>query len=244
MRIALFGGSFDPPHSGHIGIAMAAVERLHLDQVLMAPVGRQPLKRDQAQSPYEDRLVMVQLACANHPPLAASAIDAPRMDGRYNYTYDTLLHLRETLPPGDELFCLVGADSLQTLRHWHCAAEALMLAQWIVAARPGFTLEALETFLPADVHADHPERGDAWLRVSLTRAIPTAPAPITKSHPAAYQTAGSQQGTLWLLPDLHYEVSATELRAALADLSFGIPQPVLDPQVADYAREHHLYDRA
>jgi nicotinate-nucleotide adenylyltransferase len=249
MRIALFGGSFDPPHSGHIGIAMAAVERLHLDRVLMAPVGRQPLKRDQVQSPYEDRLVMVQLACADHPPLAASASDAPRMDGRYNYTYDTLLHLRETLPPSDELFCLVGADSLQTLRHWHCAAEALMLAQWIVAARPGFTLEALETFLPAGVHADHPERGDAWLRVSLTRAIPTAPALITASQAAASQTAatqiaGSQQGTLWLLPNLHYEVSATELRAALADLSFGIPQSVLDPQVAEYAREHRLYDRA
>ena len=143
MRIALFGGSFDPPHSGHLGIAMAAVERLHLDRVLMAPVGRQPLKRDQAQSPYEDRMAMVQLACAGHPPVAASAIDAPRVDGRYNYTCDTLQHLRETLPAGDELFCLVGADSLQTLRHWHRAAEALMLAEWIVAARPGFTQSVL-----------------------------------------------------------------------------------------------------
>jgi nicotinate-nucleotide adenylyltransferase len=234
MRIALFGGSFDPPHSGHIGIAMAAVERLHLDRVLMAPVGRQPLKRDQVQSPYEDRLVMVQLACAGHPPLAASAIDAPRIDGRYNYTYDTLQHLRETLPPSDELFCLVGADSLQTLRHWHCAAEALTLAQWIVAARPGFTLEALETLLPAGVHADHPEFGGGWLRVLLTGSVPTA----------APQLGNSQQGTLWLLPDLHYEVSATELRAALADDLAGIPQPVLDPHVAEYAREHRLYDRA
>jgi nicotinate-nucleotide adenylyltransferase len=80
MRIALFGGSFDPPHSGHLGIAMAAVERLHLDRVLMAPVGRQPLKRDQVQSPFEDRMVMVQLACAGHSPIAASAIDAPRVD--------------------------------------------------------------------------------------------------------------------------------------------------------------------
>src|SRR6201989_1373871 len=97
MRIALFGGSFDPPHAGHIGIAMAAVERLHLDRVLMAPVGRQPLKRDQAQSSFEDRMVMVQLACAAHPQLSASATDAPRLDGRCNYTYDTLQLLRETL---------------------------------------------------------------------------------------------------------------------------------------------------
>jgi nicotinate-nucleotide adenylyltransferase len=232
MRIALFGGSFDPPHSGHIGIALAAVERLHLDRVLMAPVGRQPLKRDQTQSPYEDRMVMVQLACAGHPPLAASAIDAPRMDGRYNYTYDTLQHLRETLPPGDELFCLVGADSLQTLHHWHRAADALMLAQWIVAARPGFTLEALETLLPDGVHAGAPmpgeqERGEGWLRVPLSSAAPD-----------------SQQATLYLLPDLHYEISATELRAALADHSAGIPQRVIDRRVAEYAREHLLYTRA
>ena len=237
MRIALFGGSFDPPHSGHIGIAMAAVERLHLDRVLVAPVGRQPLKRDQAQSPYEDRMVMVQLACAGHPPLAASAIDAPRMDGRYNYTYDTLQHLRETLPPGDELFCLVGADSLQTLHHWHRAADALMLAQWIVAARPGFTLDALEALLPDGVLAGKiaphkQERGEGWLRVPLTRAVPSDP------------QQEARQGTLWLLPDLHYEISATQLRAALADHSAGIPQRVLDPRVAEYAREHQLYHRA
>jgi nicotinate-nucleotide adenylyltransferase len=229
MRLALFGGSFDPPHSGHIGIAMAAVERLHLDRVLMAPVGRQPLKRDQAQSAFEDRMVMVQLACASHPQLAASAIDAPRMDGRYNYTYDTLERLRETLPTVDELFCLVGADSLQTLHHWHRAADALLLAQWIVAARPGFTLETLETFLPTGMHAGHPQQGDGWLRIPLTGPPSESPA------------GNSQQGTLWLLPGLHYEVSATELRAALAGDSAGIPQRVLDPPVAQYAREHKLY---
>jgi nicotinate-nucleotide adenylyltransferase len=232
MRIALFGGSFDPPHSGHIGIATAALERLHLDRVLVAPVGRQPLKRDQAQSPFEDRMVMVQLACASHPQLAASAIDAPRMDGRYNYTYDTLERLRETLPAGDEFFCLVGADSLQTLHHWHRAAEALMLAQWIVAARPGFTLETLETLLPTSVQAGRAAQGDGWLRIPLSGPPPESP------------TGTSQPGTLWLLPGLRYEVSATELRAALADDSAGIPQRVLDPQVAVYAREHKLYHRA
>jgi nicotinate-nucleotide adenylyltransferase len=232
MRIALFGGSFDPPHSGHIGIAMAAVERLHLDRVLLAPVGRQPLKRDQVQSPFEDRMVMVQLACASHPRLDASAIDAPRLAGRYNYTYDALERLRETLPATDDLFCLVGADSLQTLHHWHRAAEALMLAQWIVAARPGFTLETLETLLPTGVHAGRVEQGDGWLQIPLSGPPPESP------------TGNSQTAMLWLLPGLRYEVSATELRAALADDSAGIPQRVLDPRVAAYAREHKLYHGA
>jgi nicotinate-nucleotide adenylyltransferase len=180
-------------------------------------------------------MVMVQLACAGHPPVAASAIDAPRMDGRYNYTCDTLQHLRESLAAGDELFCLIGADSLQTLRHWHRAAEALMLAEWIVAARPGFTLDALEALLPGGVHAGTPERGEGWLRVPLSRTAPET---------VAAQTSDTRERTLWLLPDLHYEVSATELRAALADHSAGIPQRILDPRVAEYAREHQLYNRA
>jgi nicotinate-nucleotide adenylyltransferase len=236
MRIALYGGSFDPPHSGHIGIAMAAVDRLHLDRVLMAPVGRQPLKRDQPQSPFEDRMAMVQLACAGHPPLAASAIDAPRLDGGYNYTYDTLHLLRQTISADDELFCLVGADSLQTLHHWHRTAEALMLAQWIVAARPGFTLETLEGLLPTGIQAGPPEHGNAWLRIPLGRHSGGGLLPG-----ATADTAPS--GTLWLLPGLSYEVSATELRAALAGDSVGIPQRVLDPRVARYAREHNLYHR-
>ena len=226
MRIALFGGSFDPPHCGHIGIAKAAVERLALDRVLMAPVGRQPLKRERQQSSFEDRLVMVQLSCAGHPPLAASVIDAPRLDGRFNYTYDTLQRLRETLPETDQLFCLIGADSLQTLHQWHCAAEAMLLAEWIVAARPGFTLETLETLLPPEIMVGMAEPGSGGLRVPITGA----------------PSGVARQGTLWLLPDLHYEVSATELRSALADHSAGIPQRVLDPKVADYARAHGLYD--
>ncbi len=233
MRIALFGGTFDPPHCGHIGIAQAAVQLLSLERVLMAPVGRQPLKQDQTQSSFEDRLVMVQLACADHPPLAASLIDAPRMDGRFNYSHDTLERLHATLPPDDELFCLVGADSLHTLRHWHRAADALLLAQWIVAARPGFTLEALETMLPSGIAAGTPEKGAGWLRVPLT---------------ATNEAGATHQGTLWLLPDLHFEVSATELRVALADLTAGslqrISQRILDPKVAAYARAHALYDHS
>ena len=224
MRIALFGGSFDPPHLGHIGIATTAAKQLRLDRVLMAPVGRQPLKQGQAQSSYEDRLAMAQLALAGIAPLEASTIDAPLPDGRFNYTYDTLARLRDTLAPGDELFCLVGADSLKTLHHWHHAAEALMLAQWIVAARPGFPLDTMPSLLPQEVTAGPPEQTDTAQKI-----------PITKD--------GKDHSTIWLLPGLHYEISATQLREALARHAAGIPQSVLDSHVADYAREHVLYSR-
>jgi nicotinate-nucleotide adenylyltransferase len=226
MRIALFGGSFDPPHCGHIGIAQAAADRLALDRVLMAPVGRQPLKRHQAQSSYKHRLAMVQLACQGHPRLQPSEIDAPADGNRLNYTYDALQRLRQQLTAGDALFCLIGADSLTTLQRWHRAAEAMLLAEWVVAARPGFALETLSRLLPHGVSAGNPVVSGETTRVPLL------------SHAASPEA----HGVLWLLPDLHYEVSATQLRKALADHSAGIPQRVLDPRVADYARSHRLYD--
>jgi nicotinate-nucleotide adenylyltransferase len=224
MRIALFGGSFDPPHNGHIGIAKAAATRLELDRILMAPVGRQPLKLGHAQSSYEDRLAMVRLAAAGIPPLEPNTIDAPLPDGRFNYTYDTLVRMRGELQTGDELFCLVGADSLKTLHHWHRAAEALMLAQWIVAARPGFPLDTISSLLPAGVTAADPELADAAQKI-----------PITKD--------GKDTSTIWLLPGPHYEISATQLREALARHAAGISQSILDSKVADYARRHGLYIR-
>ena len=90
MRIAFFGGSFDPPHRGHVAIARAAIERLALDKVWMAPVGAQPLKPDGFSTSFADRLAMVELAVAGEPGIVASAIDAPRSDGRPNYTFDVL----------------------------------------------------------------------------------------------------------------------------------------------------------
>lgn len=225
MRIGLFGGSFDPPHLGHTGIALAAAARLHLDRIFMAPAGRQPLKRDQPQSPYADRLAMVRLACAGHPPLEPSDIDAPRPDGSFNYTYDTLEQLRATFP-SDELFCLIGADSLRTLQHWHRAAEAIMLAQWIVAARPGFPFESLHQLLPSGIEAASPQQTGECIPILLTATL----------------TSGSKQQTLWLLSNLDYEISATALRTALAIEPDGITQHVLEPAVADYARAHQLYN--
>ena len=227
MRIALFGGSFDPPHCGHIGIALAARERLDLDCVLMAPVGRQPLKLDLVQSSYQDRLAMVRLACTGYPALQPSEIEAPAADGRLSYTCETLLTLRSTLTADDELYCLIGADSLRTLHHWHRAAEAMFLAEWVVAGRPGSGFAELASLLPAGVLAGQPEHQQGRVRIPLT----------SEKAPAA-------RGVLWLLPDLHYDVSATELRAALADHSAGVPQRILAPEVADYARAHQLYSRS
>src|SRR5580704_17584024 len=98
MRVALFDGSFDPPHHGHIAIATAAADVFDLDSVLFAPVGRQPLKAAGTSAPFADRLAMVELACSLDPRFAVSELDAPRPDGAPNYTVDALETLRETMP--------------------------------------------------------------------------------------------------------------------------------------------------
>jgi nicotinate-nucleotide adenylyltransferase len=143
MRIALFGGTFDPPHRGHLAIAAAAADALSLDSVLFAPVGLQPLKRDGASASYRDRLAMLALACIPDPRFAVSNLDAPHADGTPNYTVQTLTALHQ-LVPGAQLFNLVGADSFLNLPHWRESARLLQLAEWIVVSRPGFPLGDLD----------------------------------------------------------------------------------------------------
>jgi nicotinate-nucleotide adenylyltransferase len=142
MRVALFGGSFDPPHYGHIAIAAAAADVFDLDSVLFAPVGRQPLKAGGAPASFADRLAMVELACRSDSRFAVSDLDAPRSDGTPNYTVQALAALREVMPDA-RLFNLVGADSFLDLRRWHEPERLLELAEWIVVSRPGFPLANL-----------------------------------------------------------------------------------------------------
>ena len=142
MRVALFGGSFDPPHHGHTAIAAAAADVFDLDQVLFAPVGRQPLKREGAPASFADRLAMVKLACVADPRFAVSDLDAPRNDGTPNYTVQTLATLHEAMPDA-RLFNLVGADSFLNLPRWHEPERLLEVVEWIVVSRPGFPLANL-----------------------------------------------------------------------------------------------------
>ena len=141
-RIALFGGTFDPPHRGHLGIAAAAADAFALDAVLFAPVGLQPLKAGLTATPFHHRLAMVELACTADPRFIASTLDAPQSHGAPNYTVDTLAALRQQIPEA-KLYSLAGADSFLTLRQWREPERLLALAEWIVVSRPGFPLNDL-----------------------------------------------------------------------------------------------------
>jgi nicotinate-nucleotide adenylyltransferase len=233
-RIAFFGGSFDPPHLGHLAVARAAQAALRLDTVLFAPVGAQPLKRHGSTASFEDRLAMTRLAIAGEPGFAVSLADAPKPSGAPNFTIETLLGLRAEMPPGSALFCLMGADSFFGLRLWHRAAEILFVAPLIVASRPGQPLDSLQAGLPEGLTMESlPETGrpdsgvDVRSYTLLNRAGDHAP--------------------FYLLPGLHVEISASEIRDRIrghADTTPGTPaleNALLPGAVSVYIRTRGLY---
>ncbi|MBT9332236.1 nicotinate (nicotinamide) nucleotide adenylyltransferase [Paracidobacterium acidisoli] len=231
MNIALFGGTFDPPHCGHLALARLALARLPLDRVLLAPVGLQPLKRDNASAGFDDRAAMVRLAIAGDPQLELSLIDAPRLDGQPNYTIDTLSALRRTLSPQDHLYCLMGADSFLTIAKWRRSAELLSACDFIVGARPGFDLSRIAAALPEAISvgvADSGEAGPSGNRRDNSLVLSLSRGTGRRTH-------------LYLLPDLAEDVSATEIRAAIGGDGDHPRQTVLAPAVLDYIHAHSLY---
>lgn len=148
MRIGFFGGSFDPPHLGHLAVARAAADAFSLDRVLFVPTAYQPLKPEGAAACYEDRLAMVSLLCKLQPAdispqFEPSSLDAPRPDGTPNYTVDTLIRLRDTLPSTDQLFVILGADAFLGLPRWRSPDTLFTLAEWIIVSRPNVAPQEL-----------------------------------------------------------------------------------------------------
>jgi len=158
-RVALFGGTFDPPHRGHIAIARAATERLSLDKVLFAPTGKQPLKTTAPGASYADRLAMVQLAIAGQRHFEVTTLDAPHADGSANYTVETLSHLCSELAiesgAEQKVFCITGADAFLDLRRWRQPELLLELAEWIVVSRPGFSLHDIAALALTPLQSTH-----------------------------------------------------------------------------------------
>ncbi len=229
QRVAFFGGSFDPPHFGHLGIARAAQRALALDLILFAPVARQPLKANHAApTDFAHRAAMTQLAIAREPRFALSLVDAPTPDGQPNFTCSTLERLRETLTQPTEVFLLIGADSLAQFSQWYRAAEIPFLATLVVAARPGDS--------SAVIH-----RPELWLPAPLQAGPWRITEPGLRS--CSLSDASGRQATLHFLEEPDFPIRATELRDLLTHAPDSELSTLLPPAVLQYIRSNHLYTR-
>lgn len=136
--LGVLGGTFDPPHYGHLALAENARVQLRLERVLFVPAGQQPLKRDRAITSARHRAAMVEAAIADNPGFALSRVDLDRPGP--HYTTDTLALLRKAHPEA-ELFFLVGGDSLAQLAAWHDPAGIVHQARLAAMPRPGWEVD-------------------------------------------------------------------------------------------------------
>lgn len=137
MKIGLFGGSFDPIHSGHLETVRAAREALDLERVLYLPTAQPPHKPGRRLAPALARYAMVELALLAEEGLYASSFELTF--GRPAYTIDSLEHFRRTEPEA-ELYLLIGGDSFLELEAWWRWREIAEAARLVVLARPGSEL--------------------------------------------------------------------------------------------------------
>ena len=139
MRLGVFGGTFDPPHLGHLVAASEACDALGLDRVVWIPSASHPFKGGAVRTAPGLRLEMVRAAIAGDARFEASGLELERAGP--SYTVDTLRALRDARP-GAALFLLIGADNLRDWRKWREPDEIARLATLAVAARAGETVEA------------------------------------------------------------------------------------------------------
>jgi len=146
-KLGILGGTFDPPHYGHLALAENGRAQLRLDRVIFVPAGQQPLKSGRPISPASHRVAMVEAAIADNPAFALSRIDLDRPGP--HYTVEMLALLRQEHPQA-ELFFLIGGDSLADFLAWRDPASIVRQAVLAVMQRPGCEpdLAALERTLP------------------------------------------------------------------------------------------------
>jgi nicotinate-nucleotide adenylyltransferase len=196
-RIALFGGTFDPIHSGHLAVAAAAEKRFHFDEIHFIPAAHPPHKLASELLPFAHRFAMVALACQGRerfvPSLAEAGVAASNGSSpSVSYSVDTVRRFRnEVCGPADQLAFLLGADSFLEIGTWKDYRTLLSLCDFVVANRPGVPASALRATIPADLLAEQPLKSAGRHAIRL------------------------QNSTIYLLESVASRVSATDVRRRL-----------------------------
>jgi nicotinate-nucleotide adenylyltransferase len=222
-RIALYGGTFDPVHTGHAAVARNLLELFTLDEVLFVPAHVAPHKRDRRVSPALHRYAMLALATQGEPRFKVSPfeLEAPERP----YTVETLARFRETLGPGARLFFVMGADSWEEITTWREWERVLSLAEHLVVTRPGYELPT--DHVSADVRA----------RVRDLQGATREGVEAALSEPGGPR--------VYLTDVARVPLSATDIRRAVAE--GGGParlEGLVAPPVAEYILKYGLYREA
>jgi nicotinate-nucleotide adenylyltransferase len=219
MRVAFFGGTFDPVHLGHLAVAHAAAAKFELATVYFAPADIPPHKQKRQLTDFQHRFAMLALATSEDKRFVPSLLDAPT--GTPNYSVDTVRRLKRAIRKLDKPFFLIGMDAFKDIGTWHQPEALLAECDFIVASRPGFSLADVGSALPESLRPSE----------SVLRTMRNQQGSGAIALPGA---------TIHLLPDVHERVSSTQIRAAatrsVQQLSRYVPR-----LVAEYIKKQRLY---
>ena len=138
MKTCIFGGTFDPPHIGHLLIAQTVFESENFERLIFVPANISPAKKNGDGSPAEERSKMLEMSLTNNPNFEISDLEIKR-EG-ISYTIDTIKEVADKLKlDKNNLFFLMGSDTLKGFHNWKNPEEIIKLCNIIVAIRPGFT---------------------------------------------------------------------------------------------------------
>ena len=213
MNIALFGGTFDPIHAGHVQAARAAVRKFRLDRVLFIPTGNPPHKHHDRLTPFPQRYGMVVLACAGDRRLIPSRLEAPTPGGKPCYSIDTVRKVRRSLHRSDRLFFLIGVDAFLELPCWKEYRRLLDLVDFIVVSRPGFDANEIRKVVPE----------------AMTRAVGAGRPDVIRLR----------RSTLHILRGVHMPVASHHIRKAIG--SGRSVTGLVPPLVDEYILKEGLY---
>lgn len=166
-KVGIFGGTFDPVHWGHIGLAKDAAEQAGLAQVIFVPARLQPFKLDKKITSGADRLHMLKIATADVKNLEVSSYELDA--GGISYTYLTMRAMRNLYGADTKLYFITGTDSFLKIETWKNASELLSNYAYIVGVRPGYRQEELEACIDRIKRSYHTEvRNIANVQVDIS----------------------------------------------------------------------------
>lgn len=217
-RIAVYGGTFDPVHIGHVAIASGVSEQFEIDDLLFVPAQVAPHKLTRQVTSALHRYAMLVLATQQDSRLCVSTfeLDAPNR----RYTVDTLTHFKSKYGSEADVFFVMGADSWSEITTWREWERLLTMVNHIVVTRPGYEIKVDTTAwsLPIDV---------ADLRGSAKGMTPSI--------------ANGSNGKLFVTDIVQIEISATEIRRAARDGRLDLLKEFVAPSVADHIIKYRLY---
>jgi len=233
MRIALYGGTFDPVHIGHLEIARRVSRVFEIEKIVFIPAQVAPHKIGRPVTEPIHRYAMLALATQADPQLVISTFELDAPDRRY--TVDTVEHFQRELGDSNELFFIMGADSWSEITTWRDWERLLTMVNHIVVTRPGFEPIKSPVGTVSERIID--------LRTSLECGglTPLASRSSVVDNKAASSRRTPRRGSIYFTDVVMNDVSATNIRSMASegryeDLAGLLPGPVLD-----YIRKYQIY---